>query len=150
MHVMVKFMLPNKHYQGLFFDSSSIILIILLLEQFLVGPTSNLPNNPWMQIRSWEHSQAWADYQLGDKGCFHCSLFTQNQPLLTFVVLCQRISWEIFAQQNCYYFHLILPTVFCLSKIYWGVCISLSKCPCLVSLGCVWCLLKEYLNDSNK
>lgn len=79
MHVMVKFMLPNKHYQGLFFNSSSIIFIILLLEQFLVGPTSNLLNNPWMQIRSWEFSLAYADHQLGCMACFHSGLFTQRE-----------------------------------------------------------------------
>lgn len=78
MHVMVKFILPNKHYQRLFFDSSSIIFIVLLLEQFLVGPTSNLPNNPWMQIRSWDFSLACADHQLGCMACFHSILFTQR------------------------------------------------------------------------
>lgn len=89
MHEMVKFMLPNKHYQGLFFDSSSIILVILLLEQFSVGPTSNLPNNPWMQIRSWEYSLACADYQLGDMGYFLSSLVMQTESASAY--LCSSV-----------------------------------------------------------
>lgn len=137
MHVMVKFILLNKHYQGLFFDSSLVIFTVFLSEQFSIGPTSNLPNNPWMQIRGWEFSLACADHQLGCVACFHSILFTQRESASACLFQLQRISQEILAQQNCYYFHLILPTAFSSFKIYWEVeYISLSKSPLFVSLGC--------------